>query len=64
MCNYHQVAIITRYITKRPRLEENIELRKLTLLLTKTDKETFEYELNNWYIKYSNFLKEKAVDNN
>lgn len=64
MCNYHQVAIITRYITKRPRLEANKELRSIALLLTKTDKETFEYELNNWYIKYNNFLKEKWIDEN
>lgn len=64
MCNYHQLAIVTRYITKRPRLEANKELRNIALLLTKTDKETFEYELNNWYVKYSDFLKEKALDEN
>lgn len=33
MCNYHQVAIVTRYITKKPRLEANKELRSITLLL-------------------------------
>ena len=64
MCNFHQVAIVTRYITKKPRLEANKDLRKLTLLLTQTDKETFEYELNNWYIRYWGFLKEKWVDEN
>lgn len=31
MCNYHQVAIITRYITKRPRLEANKELRNIAV---------------------------------
>lgn len=62
MCNFHQTAIITRYITKKPRLEANIELRKIALLLTQTDKETFEYELNNWYLKYSDFLQEKWID--
>lgn len=64
MCNYHQVAIVTRYITKTPRLEANKELRSVTLLLSQTDKETFEYELNNWYVKYCDFLKEKAKDEN
>lgn len=64
MCNFHQVAIVTRYITKKPRLEANKDLRKIALLLSNTDKETFEYELNNWYIQYSDFIKEKAIDSN
>ena len=59
MCNYHQVAIITRYITKRPILEANKELRKLSLLLTQSDKETFEYELKKWYEIFKDFLNEK-----
>jgi len=59
MCNFHQVQIITRYITKKPRLEANKELRKLTLLLTQTDKESFTYWLEEWYEIYKIFLKEK-----
>ena len=39
MCNFHQVAIIRRYITKKPILEANKELKNITELLTKTDKE-------------------------
>ncbi len=64
MCNFHQVQIITRYITKKPRLEANKDLRKLTLLLTETDKDTFHYYLNKWYIQYLDFIKEKAIDEN
>lgn len=41
MCVFHQIQIITRYITRRPKLQANIDLRELTLLLTKTDKESF-----------------------
>ena len=62
MCNFHQVAIVTRYITKKPRLEANKDLRKLALLLTETDKETFTHYLNLWYIQYADFIKEKAID--
>jgi len=62
MCNFHQVQIITRYITKKPRLEANKELRKLTLLLTQTDKESFTYWLEEWYEKYKIFLKEKWIN--
>lgn len=62
MCNYHQLAIIRRYITKKPILEANKDLKKISLLLTQTDKETFEYELQKWYLKYQNFIKEKWIN--
>ena len=64
MCNFHQVQIITRYITKHPRLQANKDLLELSLLLTKTDKETFIYYLEQWYILYEGFIKEKAIDEN
>jgi hypothetical protein len=59
MCQFHQAQIITRYITKRPRLEPNKQLRAIMLLLSRTDKETFTYELEQWYSRWENFLKEK-----
>ncbi len=61
MCNFHQVAIIRRYITKNPILKANIELKKITELLTKTDKESFSFWLEEWYIKYKDFLSEKVI---
>ena len=60
MCNFHQIQIITRYLTKKPKSEANIELRKLSLLLTQTDKESFTFWLWEWHKKYSEFLKEKT----
>lgn len=56
MCNFHQVAIIRRYITKNPILEGNIELKRITELLTKTDKESFTFFLQEWYEKFKDFL--------
>jgi hypothetical protein len=64
MCNFHQSKIITKYLTKRPKLEANIELRNLSLLLTKTDKESFTFWLYEWYEKHQNFLKEKTYYEN
>ena len=29
MCQYHQIAIVTRYITKRPKLEAGKDLKEL-----------------------------------
>lgn len=62
MCQFHQVAIIRRYITKRPRLPAAIELREQVRLLTNTDKESFEGGLNDWYVKWEEFLSERSIN--
>jgi hypothetical protein len=62
MCNFHQVAIIRRYLTKKPKMQASKELWEFTLLLTKTDKESFEGGLQAWYYKWEDFLNERKVD--
>lgn len=62
MCNFHQVAIIRRYLTKKPKMQASKELWEHVLLLTKTDKESFEGELNAWHIKWEDFLNERNLD--
>nr|MBK9653278.1 hypothetical protein [Bacteroidota bacterium] len=62
MCNFHQVAIVRRYLTKNPKLQASKELWTHTLLLVKTDKESFEGGLNDWFIKWEFFLNERKVD--
>lgn len=62
MCQFHQIQIVTRYITRKPKLEANIELRNLTLLLTKTDRESFTYWLDEWHDKYNIFINEKYIN--
>ncbi len=62
MCNFHQVAILRRYLTKKPKMQASKELWEHTLLLTNTDKESFEGGLNDWYIKWENFLNERKTD--
>ncbi len=37
MCQFHQAAIIRRYITKKPKLQASIELNEIMRLLPKTD---------------------------
>lgn len=61
MCQFHQVAIITRYLTRRPKLPAAKELREITLLLVKTDKESFVGLLDQWYIKWQSFLDERTI---
>ena len=62
MCQFHQVAIIRRYITKNPKLPASIELKKLVALLKNTDKESFEGGLNEWFCKWENFLNERTLN--
>ena len=60
MCQRHQVAIIRRYITKNPRLEAGKELKKISLFLTKSEKDDFILILDQWYKKWKSFLMEKT----
>jgi hypothetical protein len=61
-CQFHQIKTIRTYLTKKPKMQASKELWALTLLLTKTDKESFEGALNDWYVKWKPFLDEQRVD--
>jgi len=63
MCQFHQAAIIRRYITKKPRLQASIELNQIVKLMTKTDKESFIGVLNEWFVKWESFLNERTLNN-
>lgn len=62
MCQFHQVAIIRRYLTKKPKLPASIELWAHVQLLTRTDKESFEGGLGLWYSKWESFISERKTD--
>jgi hypothetical protein len=62
MCQFHQTAIIRRYITKKPKTDAANELKVLVKLLTKTDKESFVGGLNEWHNKWDAYLKERSVN--
>jgi hypothetical protein len=62
MCNFHQVAIIRRYLTKKPKMQASKELWEHVLLLVKTDKESFEGGLSAWHTKWNDFLNERKID--
>lgn len=62
MCQFHQVAIITRYLTRRPKSQAAQELRSLTLTLAKTGKETFTKKLAIWLDKWKPFLDERTIN--
>jgi hypothetical protein len=62
MCQFHQVAIVTRYLTKKPKLQAGVELKAIVSILAKTDKESFAGLLHAWFVKWSEFLSEKTVN--
>lgn len=62
MCQFHQVAIIRRYLTKKPKMQASKDLWELVLILAHTDKESFEGGLGAWYIKWEEFLNERKTD--
>jgi hypothetical protein len=62
MFQFHQVAIIRRYITKNPKLPASIELKNLVVMMKMTDKESFEGALNDWFIKWEDFLNERTTN--
>jgi hypothetical protein len=64
MCNFHQVAIIRRYLTKKPKMQASKELWAITLLLKQTDKESFIGALDTWYKQWVGFLNERKTDAN
>lgn len=64
MCHFHQVSIVTRYITRKPRIQASIDLKAIAHLLCQTDKESFEGMIKDWYIKWESFINERAIDLN
>ena len=61
-CQFHQIKIITRYLTTRPKLQAAQELRTIAMRLTQlTEKECTDL-LACWYEKWCEFLKEKTIN--
>ncbi|MGP5070718.1 IS256 family transposase, variant Zn-binding type [Psychrobacter faecalis] len=62
MCQFHQVQIVTRYLTRRPKNSASIELRRLTLEIKLLDKEAFIQRLDHWYVTHEAYLNERSTN--
>ena len=60
MCQFHQQAIITRYLTKNPKLEASIQLKRISSFLSRVTESRFKYLLDCWFTKHQEFLNEKT----
>ena len=61
MCQFHQIKIIVRYLTKKPKSEAARELRALALTLTGSSKDRFIENLHDWLMRHEAFLNERSV---
>lgn len=62
MCQRHQIEIIRRYLTRKPKLEAGIELLFISKQLTKLSGQEFTALFEAWEDKWDNFLKERTKD--
>jgi hypothetical protein len=62
MCQFHQSAIIRRYLTRRPKLQAAIELMEVVDLMKQSDKESFVGALGLWFKIWKSFLNERTVN--
>jgi hypothetical protein len=57
---FHQIAIISRYLTRSPKSLAGKDLLEFTLLLTKTDKESFVGGLASWHKQWESYINERS----
>lgn len=64
LCQFHQIQIVRRYLTSRPKLSAGQELRAISLALPALNEKIFAALLDEWFVKWEPFLKERtyAVD--
>jgi hypothetical protein len=60
MCQFHQTAILKRYLTSRPKTKAGQELRAIGLALTILTEQDFTTVLKEWHERWKDFIKEKT----
>lgn len=60
-CQFHQLQIINRRLTRRPYLPQNQALRAIALTLTTTTEEQLAADLDAWHAAHGDWLKEKEL---
>ena len=62
ICQFHQQKTIRKYLTSKPKSEAGRELKRLSDMLTKTDKESFIGAFGEWCDKWRDYLNERTED--
>lgn len=61
-CQFHLMKTVTRYLTRRPEWRAGQELRSLVMTVPRTTENIFKSSLEQWMIRWINFLSEKTID--
>lgn len=64
MCQFHQMMIVRRYLTRHPELPASMELLEISNMLTYTDRDSFIRMIDGWTAKWDGFLKERSTASN
>lgn len=59
-CQFHQVALILRKLTRKPKSLAVKELKQLSKTLKTSSQSEFYVNLHHWYLKYKAFLEERS----
>lgn len=62
MCHFHQIAIMTRYLTTKPKLLAGQTLRRIALKIPRSYEDEMKRLLDDWYKTWGDFLKEKTFN--
>lgn len=62
MCQFHQIQIVTRYVTNRPKLEAGRQLRRIALAIPRVDKAMYVTLLTKWKNVWGAFIQEKTIN--
>jgi len=62
MCQFHQLKIVRRYLSKSPELPASIELQAVALTMVRADKDHFISLFSEWEERWKAFLKERTTD--
>ena len=62
LCQFHAVQTVTKYLTKKPKLEAGKQLRKIALELKFCGRFRFARKLKKWQRRWSDFLNERTSD--
>jgi len=62
MCHFHQQQILTRYLTRNPKSEAVVALKRISSYLGRVSECRFRMMLDCWHHRYQTFLEEKTPD--
>lgn len=61
MCQFHQLQIINKHLTRHPQLPATIELRRIALTLSYTTEAVLTAKLKQWHKRWGSFIGQRTI---